>query len=56
MSVGVAHEVVAEVEARVRGGLEEITTTLHVEPFVEGVREGQVLPADGYPLRSDRSG
>jgi len=56
MSVGAAHEVVAQVEGRVRAGLDEITMTLHVEPFVEGVREGQVAPADEYPERGGRAG
>jgi cation diffusion facilitator family transporter len=49
MTVGDAHEVVAEVEARVHGRLDELTTTMHVEPYQPGVREGQVLPADEYP-------
>jgi cation diffusion facilitator family transporter len=49
MTVGEAHEVVAAVEARVHERLDELTTTMHVEPYQPGVREGQVLPADEYP-------
>ena len=56
MSVRAAHEVVAEVEARVHARLAGLTTTLHVEPYVEGRREGHVVPADEFPGRSRRPG
>jgi cation diffusion facilitator family transporter len=55
MSVGAAHDVVAEVEQRVHARLDELTTTMHVEPFVEGVREGNVAPADEFPPRDAKS-
>lgn len=49
MSVGDAHDVVAEVEDEVHGRLSELTTTFHVEPFEVGRREGNVAPADEFP-------
>jgi cation diffusion facilitator family transporter len=56
MTVGAAHEVVGQIEAQVGAKLDQLTTTLHVEPFVEGVREGQVAPADEFPERAGRQG
>ena len=56
MSVRAAHEVVAEVEAQVHARLGGLTITLHVEPHVEGRREGHVVPADEFRGRSRRSG
>jgi len=52
MSVRAAHEVVAELEDAVHARLTGLTTTLHVEPFVEGVREGRHAPADEFPVRA----
>jgi cation diffusion facilitator family transporter len=49
MSVRAAHDVVAEVEHAVHEQLAELTTTLHVEPFVAGARDGAVRPEDEYP-------
>ncbi len=54
ISVREAHEVVAAVEARVHGQLSELITTLHVEPYVEGVRDGAVRPRDEYPAGPNR--
>ncbi|MDF1524161.1 MAG: cation diffusion facilitator family transporter [Trueperaceae bacterium] len=50
LSVRAAHDVVAEVEDAIHGELAELTTTLHVEPFVAGEREGAVRPDQEYPL------
>jgi hypothetical protein len=49
MSVRAAHEVVAEVEAGCTRASKELTTTMHVEPMVEGLREGHHAPADEFP-------
>ncbi len=49
ISVREAHEVAAAIEERVHGQLDELTTTLHVEPYVEGVRDGSRRPRDEYP-------
>jgi len=49
LSVRAAHEVVAAVEADVHAALDEITTTVHVEPYVAGVRDGQSTPRDEFP-------
>jgi cation diffusion facilitator family transporter len=49
MTVQAAHEVVGEVEASVHAQLEELVTTLHVEPFVAGEREGERMPAEEFP-------
>ncbi len=55
MSVRAAHEVVAEVEAVVHARLKGLTTTMHVEPMVEGLREGHHAPTDEFPRRPQRS-
>ena len=55
MSVRAAHEVVAEVEANVHARLKGLTTTMHVEPMVEGLREGHHAPADEFPGHPPRS-
>ena len=54
ISVRAAHDVVAAIEARVHGELDELITTLHVEPYVEGVREGSSRPRDEYPSGPSR--
>jgi cation diffusion facilitator family transporter len=46
MSVRAAHEVVGEVEDRIHAQLDELVTTLHVEPFVAGEREGERMPVE----------
>ena len=55
ISVREAHEVAASIEARVHGELDELITTLHVEPYVEGVREGPSRPRDEYPSGPSRA-
>lgn len=54
ISVRDAHEVAAAVEAEVSGALDEITTTVHVEPYVEGIRDGHRTPRDEFPSDSSR--
>jgi len=54
ITVRAAHEVAAAIEARVHGELDELITTLHVEPYVEGVREGPSRPRDEYPSGPSR--
>ena len=49
MSVQAAHDVVVQVEDAVHAQLAELTTTLHVEPFVAGARDGAVRPEDEFP-------
>lgn len=49
MSVRAAHALVGELEAAMHAQLEELTTTLHVEPATPGVREGERLPVDEFP-------
>ena len=51
MSVRAAHQVVAEVEEVVHARLTGLTTTMHVEPFVEGRREGRHPPAEEFAER-----
>jgi cation diffusion facilitator family transporter len=48
MSVRAAHDVVAELEDVVHARLTGLTTTMHVEPFVEGRREGRHVPAEEF--------
>lgn len=56
MSVQAAHDVAVAVEDAVHAQLAELTTTLHVEPFVAGARDAAVRPEDEYPddLRARR--
>ena len=49
ISVREAHAVAAAVEADVHEVLDEITTTLHVEPYERGVRDESRRPRDEYP-------
>ncbi len=49
LSVRAAHEVMGQVEDVVHAQLSELTTTLHVEPFVEGQRSGTVRPEEELP-------
>lgn len=55
VSVRDAHAVAAEVEAEVRGALEEITTTVHVEPYEEGLRDATRTPREEYPAGPSRA-
>lgn len=54
ISVRVAHEVAQEVEAEVHDALDEIITTLHVEPYVEGLRDVSRTPREEYPFEPSR--
>lgn len=49
MSVADAHEVAREVERAVVGELDDILITVHMEPFVEGVRDTSRTPKEEYP-------
>lgn len=49
LSVAEAHRIVGEIEAAVHGVLPNLTTTIHVEPYVAGEREGASAPRDEYP-------
>jgi cation diffusion facilitator family transporter len=49
LSVRAAHDVMGQVEDAVHAQLSELTTTLHVEPFVEGQRFGTVRPEEELP-------
>lgn len=55
ISVQDAHEVAVELEAEVRGALDEITTTVHVEPYVEGIRDESRTPREEYPEGPSRA-
>lgn len=48
LSVEAAHEVVTRLEARLLKRLPNLTTTVHVEPFLEGVRDERRSPAREY--------
>lgn len=54
MTVREAHDAMVEVEDAIHGRLAQLTTTLHVEPYVEGTREGSVRPEDELPTRGRR--
>jgi cation diffusion facilitator family transporter len=54
ISVRDAHDVAQAVEATVHDALEEITTTLHVEPYVEGLRDVSRTPREEYPAAPSR--
>ena len=54
ISVRDAHDVAQEVESEVHDALDEIITTLHVEPYLEGVRDVSRTPRDEYPSRPSR--
>ena len=48
MSVGRAHELVNALEATLQGALPGLISTVHVEPFEAGVREGPRPPRDEF--------
>jgi cation diffusion facilitator family transporter len=54
LSVRDAHEVAVAVEDEIHGRLDELTTTLHVEPYVEGVRDESRAPRDEFPAGGNR--
>ncbi|MDZ7801684.1 MAG: cation diffusion facilitator family transporter [Trueperaceae bacterium] len=49
MPVADAHALVERVEDEIRRALPNLVSTVHVEPFVPGVREGATAPRDEYP-------
>lgn len=49
LTVRDAHEVVGEVEEAIHAELPNLVTTIHVEPFVPGRREGTTDPRDEFP-------
>ncbi len=55
ISVREAHAVAVAIEEEIHGQLRELTTTLHVEPYVEGVRDGARRPRDEYPEGPSRA-
>jgi cation diffusion facilitator family transporter len=52
LSVQEAHALVGEVEDDIHGQLDELIATLHVEPYIEGVRDERRAPRDEFPPRS----
>ena len=48
MSVGAAHELVSALEASLQWALPGLISTVHVEPFEAGVREGPRSPRDEF--------
>lgn len=48
MTVAQAHSVVARVEDQVHAELDDLITTVHVEPYVEGVRDKSTTPREEY--------
>src|SRR5690606_21133010 len=49
MSVATAHEVARAIEGEVRGALDDIDITVHIEPFEEGVRDVSRTPKEEFP-------
>lgn len=49
MSVADAHEVARSVERSVRAALEGVEITVHIEPYVEGVRDTSRTPKEEFP-------
>ena len=49
MTVAEAHTVVARVEDQIHAELADLVTTVHVEPYVEGVRDKSTTPREEYP-------
>lgn len=48
MSVAEAHSVVARVEDQIHAELDDMVTTVHVEPYVEGVRDKSTSPREEF--------
>jgi len=48
MTVAQAHSVVARVEDQIHAELEDLVTTVHVEPYVEGVRDKSTTPREEF--------
>lgn len=49
LSVRRAHDLVVALENEIHASLPNLVTTIHVEPFEEGVREGATDPRDEFP-------
>jgi cation diffusion facilitator family transporter len=54
LSVHDAHALVGEVEDEIHARLDELTATLHVEPYIEGVRDERRAPRDEFPPEEGR--
>jgi cation diffusion facilitator family transporter len=54
LSVRDAHVVAGAVERDIAARLDEVITTLHVEPYVEGLRDERRAPRDEFPERAER--
>lgn len=48
MTVAQAHTVVARVEDQIHAELEDLVTTMHIEPYVEGVRDKSTTPREEF--------
>lgn len=48
MTVAQAHSLVARVEDRIHADLADLVTTIHVEPYVEGVRDRSTTPREEF--------
>ena len=51
LTVAAAHALVSELEDDIHAQLPNLVTTIHVEPFEEGRREGNVRPDEEFPPR-----
>jgi cation diffusion facilitator family transporter len=54
LSVRDAHVVAGAVERDIAARLDEVIATLHVEPYVEGLRDERRAPRDEFPERAER--
>lgn len=52
LSVRKAHDLVVALENDIHASLPNLVTTIHVEPYEEGVREGPTDPRDEFPSTS----
>lgn len=48
MTVAEAHSVIARVEDQIHADLDDLVTTVHVEPYVEGVRDKSTSPREEF--------
>ncbi len=48
MSVAEAHKLVVRLEDQMHAELEDLVTTVHIEPFVEGVRDRSTTPREEF--------
>lgn len=48
LSVAAAHALVGKVEDEIHQQLDDLTTTIHMEPYVEGVRDRTTTPRDEF--------